>query len=322
MKKILLFVLCCCFSNVLMSQEKVKFLLFSDLHYEFMPDTEKRLKEILQSAEKQKVDFIFNLGDLTATPSDYAHIKDILSSTNIAVHHALGNHDMDPTDKETYMQTFGLPSSYYYFDKGPFRFIVLDSNYLIDDKGQFVDYNKANYRGLPDSRIDRYGTEQIKWLETLLKDTTQICLIFSHAPVNERYSEVSQNKDIHNIITRARDRGTRIAVVFGGHIHSDNYHLIDGINYLQVNSASYIWGGQKFLNTERYPAEIHAKHPNLKYVIPYEDVLYAVVEIDGKGEVIIKGKTSSYIKPEPDPELLKTKPYPCSPVILDRTLHY
>ena len=161
----------------------------------------------------------------------------------------------------------------------------------------------------------------MKWLESSLQ-TQQTCLIFSHAPINDNYGEIINNVDIHKVITTAKANGTAIAAVFGGHIHSDNYHVIDGVHYIQVNSASNIWGGTQFTNTERFPAEVYKQYPALKYIIPYEDALYATVDIYASGKVKIKGTKSNYIPPAPDPEKLKNKPYPCSARILDRKFTY
>lgn len=305
------------------AQEKVKFLLFADLHYDIMPDGEERLRTILHEAEKHQADFILQLGDFIPADSRYAPVKQLVRACPVPFYHTLGNHDVDQNDKQAYLDFWEMPASYYYFDKGCFRFIVLDSGFFVDRDSKTKSYDKGNYSRVPEESRNRYSPEELEWLRQTLADTGRICVLFSHAPVNDRYDRISENnREIHRIITAARAHGTPVAIVFGGHMHSDNYHRIDGIHYMQVNSASNIWGGEKFINTERYPAEVYSRYPALKYVILYDRPLYAIVEIDKRGEIRIEGVRGKYVQPEADPKLLRTKPYPCSPVISTLRLNF
>lgn len=304
------------------AQERVKFVVFADLHYDLMPDGGRRLADILGAAAKQQADFVVDLGDFVPASARYDSVRRQVANAAVPVYHTLGNHDLDLTDKQTYAAYWGMPAPYYYFDRGKFRFIVLDSNFFVDKDGQTKPYDRHNYGRVGEEARNRYGEEQLGWLEKLLADTTRICVLFSHAPVNDGYAEVVQNRAVHQLLTNARNRGTRVAMVFGGHIHSDNYHCIDGIHYLQVNGASYIWGGSKFTTTARYPDAVHRAYPSLKYVIPYDRALFATVELDDKGKIRIKGTKGRYVKPEPDKALLKTKSYPCSPIISSLKLRY
>lgn len=306
-------------TSVSFAQNHLRFMIFADLHYDMMPDGDSRLETILQAAQKNKVSFIVNLGDLAAPIPRYQALKDKLSQCSVPIYHIIGNHDTDYGGKQVFMDFYGMEKPYYYVDNGKFRFIFLDSNHFIDKDGQTKDYYRRDYAR--SKQIDRYCPAELEWLKQTLQ-TRQTCLLFSHAPINDNYGEIINNVDIHKIITTARDNGTAIAAIFGGHMHSDNYHVVDGIHYLQVNSASNIWGGEKFVNTERFPAELYKKFSSLRYVIPYQDALYAVVDIHTNGNVKIKGVKSDYIQPAPDPEKLKTKPYPCSPYILDRKFNY
>lgn len=317
--KSLLFLLALLTASPLFAQNHLRFLIFADLHYDMMPDADSRLETIFQAARKNKVEFMVNMGDLAAPVSRYRPLMDKLSGSPVPVYHIIGNHDTDHSGKQAFMEFYGMEKPFYYIDKGKFRFIFLDSNYFIDKDGQTKDYHKRDY--IRSKQIDRYSPEELQWLENTLQ-TEQICLLFSHAPVNDNYGEIINNVDIHKIITTVKAKGTDIAAVFGGHNHSDNYHIIDGIHYIQVNSASNIWGGSQFTNTERFPAEVYKQYTSLKYIIPYRDALYATVDIYSNGKVKIKGTKSSYIPPAPDPEKLKNKPYPCSARILDRKFTY
>lgn len=300
--------------------EKVRFVLYADLHHDLIPERPEALRGIVRTAEREKADFLIDLGDLAFPLPQNQVIRDILDSAAVPVYHVLGNHDMDRTDKRAYLDFFGMKEPHYYFDKGQFRFIVLDTNYFQDKEGKEHSYANGNYYGAP--VLDHVGGGQAEWLEGLLADRSKIVVIFSHAPLNDKYDRVEQYAHLHKIITDARDAGTRIAAVLGGHNHSDSHFVIDGIHYLQMNSASYIWGGEAFANREHYPDSVYAKYPSLQYCIPYAVPLYAVFTVDSRGNLMIEGMEGSYVAPAPDAEKLAKKPYRCSPSVESRKLKF
>ena len=55
------------------------------------------------------------------------------------------------------------------------------------------------------------------------------------------------------------------------------------------------WMGEAF-GSERYDEETEKKYPNLKYVLPYKDPLYAVVTLDSQG-MTVKGKSGEFTGP-------------------------
>lgn len=320
MKQLLIFLLLFLGLENISSKDKIKFMVYSDLHYDLTPEAGSRLQSILRQAQKNKVDFIIEIGDLVNALPKNAIVKDILNACPIEQHHVIGNHDVDLTDKQTYMNFVGMSEPYYYFDKGKFRFIILDSNFYMDADSTVKPYNKGvQHKGI---KQNMFSPEQLVWLKDVLQDTTHICILFSHHPINDKYNEIEDYKQVHNIILNARNNGTRIAAVLGGHMHSDNYHKINNINYVQVNSASNIWGGSKFINFNRFPEAVYKKYPSLEYTIPYKEPLYAIITINSTGKLSIKGTQSSYIEPAPDENLLKTKPYPCSPIIQNYKLTF
>ena len=44
----------------------IKFLTFADLHYDYATQGDERIRQILDRAKSEKVDFIVSLGDITA----------------------------------------------------------------------------------------------------------------------------------------------------------------------------------------------------------------------------------------------------------------
>lgn len=300
--------------------ERVKFVLFTDLHHDLIPERPEALRGIVRAAEREKADFLIDLGDLAFPLPQNRVITRILDSAAVPVYHVLGNHDMDRTDKKTYMDFFGIEAPHYYFDKGKFRFIVLDTNFFLDKEGKEHPYENGNYYG--GAVREHVSAEQAEWLAGLLADRSKIVMIFSHAPLNDKYDEVGQYAYLHKIIKDARDGGTRIAAVVGGHNHSDSHYVIDGINYLQMNSVSYIWGGEAFTSREHYPDSVYKKYPALQYCIPYAVPLHAVFTVDTRGNLVIEGMEGSYVAPAPDAVKLAKKPYRCSPSVESRKLKF
>lgn len=41
----------------------MRFLVFTDLHYDAVPDGDRRLMELMKAAKEKEADFIINLGD-------------------------------------------------------------------------------------------------------------------------------------------------------------------------------------------------------------------------------------------------------------------
>lgn len=169
---------------------------------------------------------------------------------------------------------------------------------------------------------EHMSAEQAEWLRELLTDRSKIVVIFRHAPLNDKYDHVEQYAPIHKIITEARDAGTRIAAVVGGHNHSDSHYEIGGIHYLQMNSVSYIWGREAFKSRTHYPEAVYKAYPALQYCIPYTVPLHAVLTIDTRGHLNIEGMESNYLAPAPDPAKLAQLPYRCSPSVESRKLKF
>jgi hypothetical protein len=92
----------------------------------------------------------------------------------------------------------------------------------------------------------------------------------------------------------------RVVAVFSGHLHLDYVRIINGIRHVQINSASYYWLNTPVAHRETFPADVHKKHPYLKNVAAYREPLWALVTLDFEhGEIIVEGRTSEWIGPDP-----------------------
>ncbi len=101
----------------LQGAEKVRFVVYSDLHHDLIPSRPEALRKIVGAAEREKADFLIDLGDLAFPLPQNRVIADILDSAAVPVCHVLGNHDMDRSDKKAYMDFFGMETPHYCFDR-------------------------------------------------------------------------------------------------------------------------------------------------------------------------------------------------------------
>jgi predicted phosphodiesterase len=268
----------------------VRFGICADVHKDVMHDADQRLQAFVGEMNENDIDFIVELGDFTQ-PQDYnASFLNIWNSFEGPSFHVLGNHDMDNDTGDRYprdhtVSYLDMPGRYYSFDMEGFHFIVLDGN---DPKDP------------PQSGYARFiGTKQLEWLRQDLSRTETPVVVFSHQSIEDP-GGVENASDVREILEEAKHASGKKKVIacFSGHHHIDYATKIKGINYIQINSMSYLWMGGDYLQV-RYSNEINEQYPYIKYTAPYRDPLFAVVEIDTRGAIRITGRESSWVGPDP-----------------------
>lgn len=298
--------------------KRLKFGIISDIHPDIMHDGAQRLQVFLDAAVKNKVDFIIELGDFCFAKSSNVPFRDLWDKFPGDKYHVLGNHDMDICTKEEYMEFVGMKNRYYSFDKGDFHFIVLDPNNLFVD-GKYIPYKNGNFY-VDMSQREHLDPEQIEWLKKDLAATDKRCILFSH----ECFENTVQNRELVRGILEAENQRCgfkKVIVAFSGHDHTNYTKEINGITYIQINSASNQWVGEEYACPERFSEEINKQHPSLKYTVPYTDSLYAIVTLT-PSSLKMKGCESTFIAPTPAdigiPDTLY--PFPLVPWIKDFSL--
>ena len=273
------------------SQHKnVRFGICADVHKDVMHDADQRLQAFISEMNEKDVDFIIELGDFTQ-PQDYnASFMNVWKSFEGQSFHVLGNHDMDNDTGDRYSKDhtvsyLDMSARYYSFDIKGFHFIVLDGN----DK-----------KDPPQSGYARYiGREQLEWLKQDLDLAKSPVMVFSHQSIEDP-GGVENATEVRKILEAAKLKSGKQKVIacFSGHHHIDYSTSINGINYIQINSMSYYWMGDDYLQV-RYSNEIDEQYPYIKYTAPYKDPIYAIVEIDSRGIIRITGRESSWVGPDP-----------------------
>lgn len=277
-------------------EKPVRFAIASDFHAPDIPDGEHRVATFIKAANDEKVDFIIELGDFCRLDSASQVYRDLWNSFPGGKYHVIGNHDMDRYTFEEYTQGMNMPARYYSFDQGDFHFIVLDGNNLFDGK-KYTHYARANYYVDAKKRAHIYP-EQMDWLKKDLAATNKRCILFSHQSIEEA---LNNGAEVRKILEAENQRAgfKKVVMAFGGHNHSNYSKEINGITYVQINSASYVWIGEPTQTEKRYSKEINDRFGGiLKYSMTYTEPLYAIITLNSKGATL-KGTDAEFVPPTP-----------------------
>lgn len=270
----------------------MKFLLFSDLHYApgvFRSLEWEALRTFQRRAEENGCDMILHCGDFTY-PEKHRDFVEAYNSFHIPSYHCFGNHDMDGCTMEEARDIYKMPADYYFFDMGGYRFIITNTSYFVKD-GEPVPYSNANYFAYPETR-ETLPPAQLAWLEETVSTSPYPCIIASHSSY-ERIDGVKNRQAVLDIINAANRRKKHsVLMCINGHHHRDNFRILDGVLYFDVNSASYDW----IENTHNlYPAEECEKCKCLNHTVCYNDALSAVVTLEGTTVTVDGCESSMYL---------------------------
>lgn len=247
--------------------EPVKFAIASDFHAPDVPGGLERVESFVSNAVAEKADFIIELGDFARLDSAGRCYHDVWNSFPGYRYHVIGNHDCDSYAKEEYAAGIGMLGRYYSFDRGDFHFIILDNNNWADGEGNIHPYDHGNYYG---KSTDWMDTEQMEWLKRDLASTDKKCVLFSHQSIDFR---LKNGEEVRRILERENERAgfRKVVLVFSGHDHSNYHREINGINYVQINSASYVWIGKDTRSDKRFSPEINSRYGLMKYSMMYKE---------------------------------------------------
>lgn len=264
----------------------VRFGICADVHKDLVPDADERLAAFVREASKRKLDFIVQLGDFCRPLEANRGFLSIWNGFRGDKHHVLGNHDTDGGfSRDDAVKYLGAPARYYSFDRNGFHFVVLDGN----DPNPSPDKKPGYPRFI--------GEAQKRWLAGDLRSTGLSVILFSHQSLE---GDGIENRREIRALLEAENKSAGFAKVlacFSGHHHTDYAVRLNGIHYVQVNSMSYRWVGEKY-PVIRYSVETDQAFPALKHTIPYRDPLFALVEIDERA-IRIEGRKSVFVGPGP-----------------------
>ncbi len=267
----------------------IKFLVFTDLHYDEVRDGDKRIEELLASAKMRELDFIVSLGDLCNPVSENQKVLKRFNSLGIPFYNVIGNHETDNCKLSEILDFFSIKNPYYSVVCNGYKLIFLNTCYLRNGENEEVYYKKnfkcdlAVYPIVP--------AEEIRWLQEELNEGMK-CIIFSHHSFINDFPKrgINNREEIRKCFVEKQ-----VLLCMNGHDHGDAYSFVDGISYFTVNSANYAWLGSQIASSEA----LQEKYSYLHGMLQYKQAMSAYIEIDDR-EIRICGMDGEYLSVTPD----------------------
>lgn len=217
------------------TRRRVRIGMMTDLHYADKPpagsrhyrESRRKLEEAAAQFEKDKPDFVVELGDLIDAAESVEAEKQYLATINQQFaalpgdkHYVLGNHCVTTLTKDEFLAGVGQKKPHYSFDAGGFHFLVLDACFRADGEPYGRDNFKWNDANIPD--------EQVEWLRADLKATTRKTIVFAHQRLDVKNDYGVKNAE--QVRTVLEESG-KVLAVFQGHSHKNDLKDIHGIHY-------------------------------------------------------------------------------------------
>ena len=264
-------------------------MVFSDLHYDEIVDGDKRLNELINAIKIERPDFCISLGDFCEPHKSRNEIYKKIESTGVRIYYVIGNHEVEKYQLDTILSFLSMERDFYTIECEDWKFIILNSCYF-RYAGKDYAYCGKNYKK-EGARYPIISQEQLEWLQSELEDNKRHIIFSHHSLVNEFKDRGVNNKEV----VRKLFNNKNVILCMNGHDHGDKISVLNDIAYYTVNSASYMWAGGYIARSEK----LMGKYGYLHGIVPYKQVLYALVEID-KSEIKVNGMLGSYEAITPD----------------------
>lgn len=266
------------------------FLAFGDLHHypgEFLDDKWERWEKIVARSVKENAEFIVGLGDYVHEPEKNRAFAQRMMTCPKELYLALGNHDTEHSPMEYVLSLYRMPHNYYCFDRGGYRFIVLDANYSFVD-GEYIHYN-------PDAPRQKPGVippDQLRWLEQAIDETDAPCVLLSHHSI-ERPDGIFNRLDLWDVIDRANQKRHHAVMLYiNGHHHRDHCTVMHGVCCLDLNSAAYQYINPPF---PRYSADVLSLAHGMAFTMNFSEPLSAIITLEGNSQIHIRGLAGEFL---------------------------
>lgn len=216
------------------------------------------LKQALEHAKSQNIDFVIFGGDLTdldhfqPQDSDKANsivgrFKSVVAESGVKAYFTIGNHDRyytfnnepDPAGFKFFEKNYG--DTYYSFDHKGVHYVILNS----------VQINET-------TRNYCVGPEQLEWLKTdlaAISPETPLVVV-THVPFQSLYYPAMEGvvkdadmfsnfKEVWDILLKYN-----LKVIFQGHQHLYEEMLVNRTHFITGGAVSASWWGGPLLDTE------------------------------------------------------------------------
>lgn len=233
------------------NNQTLRFGLITDIHFSSEEEsaaamiTAADLRSCLECWQRNKIDFLLQLGDLIKGSERYKHeefhqIDSLLKAYPGIIRHVIGNHCL-ALDRRELITALGLQNAFYSFTIKSFRFIVLDgmdvSVHRIPESEQDQQI-LALYGSRPELHdyCGAVGTRQKAWLHGELETaerTGETVMVICHFPL---LPETTDNK--HGLLWNHREivellvSSPAVKVCLSGHFHYGGYACHRDIHFV------------------------------------------------------------------------------------------
>ena len=217
------------------AKDSLRVGLVTDLHHADKPsagsrhyrETLGKLAEAATQFEKDRADFIVELGDLIdaadTVETEQRYLKEInreFCAISKDRHYVLGNHCVDTLTKAEFLGGVEQKESYYSFDRGDFHFVVLDACFRNDGEPYGRKNSKWNDANIP--------AAELEWLQADLRSTDRKTVVFAHQRLDVSNDHGVKNcPEVRGVL---QDSG-KVLAVLQGHSHQNDLKDIGGIHY-------------------------------------------------------------------------------------------
>ncbi len=212
-----------------------------------------KLAECVDDLNGRDLSFVIQLGDFIdgGKPTDAKQqlqaVAAVYQTLEWPGYHVLGNHDFVGLDRKTVSDILELEASYYHFDAGQWRFVVLDTQDLAIQGGWEPGSEKfrqaeAMLKALRATGADNahdwnggIGPEQKQWLTETLETADRQrknVIVFGHLPL----MELGESHTLWNAegIATLLEKHDCVKAYLNGHRHSGGYTKRNGIHYVTI----------------------------------------------------------------------------------------
>jgi Icc protein len=210
------------------------FVQISDSHIGFNkeanPDPNGTLRAALERIAKlpKPPAMLIHTGDVThlSKPAEFDAAEQIMKDAKFDTHYTPGEHDVMGDDGKQFFERFAKeakPGGWYSFDQGGVHFVSLCN---------VLNFEKAKAGG--------FGAEQLKWLETDLKDrggSTPV-VVFTHVPMWSIYPQWGwATEDAPQALALLKRFGS--VTVLNGHIHQVQQKVEGHVSFYTARSTAF-----------------------------------------------------------------------------------
>ena len=261
----------------------IRFLVFSDLHYDTVKDGDERIGKIIKKVKENQLDFCISLGDFCEPVLENKRLVSAFLQTKVPIYYTIGNHETDQHHLDEILVFYDMKSPFYSFELENYKFIVLNTCFYSKDGVEEAFYEN-NYK-IKGSVYPILPQEQLNWLREELNDHKKHIVFSHHSFSNEFAKRGVQNRDTIQNMFSAKN----VLLCMNGHDHGDAVIEKNGTTYYTVNSSSNVWIGSQIDSSET----LKEKYGHLNGILTYKEPFVVIVEIDDS-KIKIKGVEGEY----------------------------